>query len=94
MSNIVKMSDYSPHMEGPAKCLVCKHEWHAVAPLGTVALDCPECHTSKGVFVYMVVPEICFQCRCGEYLFHLHPNGAQCCNCGIAHTLAELYEND
>ena len=45
---------YDPHLEGPAKCLACKHEWHAVARTGEDSVDmvCPKCDTRRGQFQY------------------------------------------
>lgn len=37
-----------PHWTGTAHCLGCKHEWQAVAPLGTMWLECPKCNLPKG----------------------------------------------
>ena len=36
------------HWTGPAKCVGCGHRWVAVAPVGTVWLDCPSCLSPKG----------------------------------------------
>ncbi len=38
------------HLEGEALCTACGHTWQALAPLGTVALECPACHTMKGLY--------------------------------------------
>jgi DNA-directed RNA polymerase subunit RPC12/RpoP len=37
-----------PHWQGVARCVGCQHEWEAVAPMGTVWLECPECGMPKG----------------------------------------------
>lgn len=86
-----KKLERSPHMTGPAQCLSCKHEWTAVAPVGTVALDCPACGGHKGQFEYLVdAPEdsAFFQCHCGNSLYrHIRrPDGQthwMCVGCGI-----------
>jgi Zn finger protein HypA/HybF involved in hydrogenase expression len=52
MENIVDFaaakSARTPHATGDAKCLDCKHEWVATAPVGVVRLDCPECGSTRG----------------------------------------------
>ena len=37
-----------PHWEGTARCIGCQHEWQAIAPMGTMWLDCPSCSLPKG----------------------------------------------
>ena len=75
------------YIEGPAKCLVCNHEWGAVAPLGTVDLECPECQTLRGCWVYPIGPtnnmEIykCPECW-HEYFMVLASLEIQCVRCG------------
>lgn len=39
-----------PHFQGPALCLACRHEWHAVAPIGLHQFECPACGTLRGVW--------------------------------------------
>jgi hypothetical protein len=90
MSEVVKMSDYRPHLQGPARCLNCKYEWQAVASVGTTELDCPECRTAKGYFVWMAVPDTALQCNCGEWMFHVNREGALCAHCGTLITFEEL----
>lgn len=41
-----------PHWRGTAYCVGCKEEWQAVAPIGTMSLDCPACELPKGVPKY------------------------------------------
>jgi Zn finger protein HypA/HybF involved in hydrogenase expression len=74
----------NPHLEGKARCLDCKHEWEAVAPAGTEWLECPECHSIKGRFVYHFEPETFTKwvCNCGNDLFYATPDGYFCPNCG------------
>ena len=36
-------AELDPHISGDARCLACKHEWVAVAPIGTIWLECPAC---------------------------------------------------
>lgn len=41
-------ADREPHLSGAAVCLACKHEWVAVAPVGTVWMECPACSIERG----------------------------------------------
>ena len=71
---------------GEAFCLQCKHEWIAVAPTGNVRLECPECHTMKGLWRFEFAPaegQLWRECNCGNHLFYLTPEGHMCANCGI-----------
>lgn len=73
-----------PHLAGPAFCSACKHEWMAVAPIGTVeGLECPKCSRIFGAFKHEVAPKMAWQCNCGNILFWLTPEGAMCRKCGI-----------
>lgn len=79
-----------PEMEqwgqGLAFCLHCKHEWQAVAPAGTLNLECPECHTMKGKWKFEFYPrddQDVRSCLCGNQMFYLTPEGHLCANCGI-----------
>ena len=74
-----------PCMTGPARCMCCGREWQAVAPTGVLFLECPECHTEKGVFVGACWPEEgteVRECNCGNQLFVLTREGHLCPNCG------------
>jgi hypothetical protein len=88
MGDVINLQRYkeeqAPHMAGPAHCMCCKHEWAAVAPVGTVFLECPECLTEKGVFLMPVLRGNSeWTCNCGNTLFKISPdNGAYCPNCG------------
>lgn len=85
MTNIVPFHKADPHLEGPARCLRCKHEWRAVVPVGTVAdLECSACGCFTGVLVAMVEPEgDRWQCSCECQLFYLTATGApMCAGCG------------
>jgi len=44
--------ELSPHVAGRARCLTCKHEWAAVAPIGMEWLECPECSVERSRFIY------------------------------------------
>ncbi len=47
---ITELDTRRPHRQGPAYCIVCGFEWQAVAPVGTLFLECSRCHDSQGVF--------------------------------------------
>ena len=44
-------ADREPHLSGAAVCLACKHEWVAVAPVGTVWMECPACSLERGRYL-------------------------------------------
>lgn len=72
-----------PHLQGNAICAGCRHKWEAIAPIGTDRLECPECHSNKGVFVELVEREhLRWTCNCGNYLMAITPEGTYCVNCG------------
>lgn len=77
-----------PHLQGRARCAGCRHEWQAVAPVGTTVLECPECSSMKGFFVCQVERgENFWQCNCGNDLFRITEGlGPYCINCGSAAT--------
>lgn len=57
--------------EGKAHCVGCRHEWEAVAPLGTMWLECPECHLPKGT------PKYAFGAADGDALLTCTPCGGE-----------------
>lgn len=73
----------TPHMTGEAHCIACKHEWVGAAPVGTVWLECPECHTMKGLLrLHGERSGEHWTCACGNQLFYIMREGAYCPNCG------------
>ncbi len=87
MGDVVKFPEKKdPHGMGDAVCSSCRHEWVAVAPVGTTQLECPACHTLKGRFKYPFAPPedtLIWECRCGGTQFFLiSPNIMFCPNCG------------
>tara|TARA_Y100000815_G_C13263217_1_gene470132 strand:- start:118 stop:429 length:312 start_codon:yes stop_codon:yes gene_type:complete len=89
MSNVVSLAtareERSAHVCGTAKCLQCRHEWEAVAPVGTIDLECPECSLPRGIWKYNFGPmegDQMLVCDCGNdalsaYLRH----GKMCVKC-------------
>jgi hypothetical protein len=57
-----------PHWQGTAYCVGCQHEWEAVAPIGTMWIDCPSCELPKGTakFPFGAQPgDLLLTCDCG-----------------------------
>jgi len=85
------------HLSGQARCLDCRTEWEAVAPVGTCYLECPQCGTKKGVMRNPVggapeAEEAEWTCNCGCDVFKLisHRTGTfkaiRCLRCGLPQT--------
>lgn len=58
-----------PHWEGVCKCIGCGHEWHAVAPIDTMFVECPSCGMMKGHPKHPFGAgegDAFFQCNCGS----------------------------
>lgn len=76
--------DRRPHLSGQACCMLCAHEWIAVAPVGETWVECPVCHAHKGYLTYPVQRlGLEWQCACGNDLFRITPDGPYCPNCGV-----------
>lgn len=92
MSNVVgfpSKDTSGPHLEGPVRCIRCKHEWRAVSPAGVFdGLECPSCEQETGVRYVLTGPEDEYwECACGARLFVLTRTGAPiCCSCGLRAT--------
>ena len=43
------IADYRPHYADASVCFSCWHKWVAVAPAGTMILECPACHKMNGI---------------------------------------------
>lgn len=92
---VVDIRSKQPHMTGPAVCLNCKKEWIAVAETGTISLECPDCHTSRGVWRGIALPkhgEI-WECNCGGTHFFLASDYFHCCHCGLAQEFNDEFDN-
>lgn len=74
-------------LAGSARCLVYHHEWVAVAPVGTLWLDCPACGSGKGFMKYPCGPSAekdIWHCGCGSDTFYITREEISCCVCGSA----------
>lgn len=76
--------------QGEAFCLACKYEWQAVAPVGTLDLECPECGSDRGQFKHPFDVEegaTIWECGCGSTYFQLvkedYGHDLMCVGCGI-----------
>lgn len=79
-----KKAEASPHRAGAARCLLCKHEWAAVSPVGTTGLQCPSCAGFGGIYKGLSATEYPqWQCKCGEYAFFIDLHGPYCAHCGV-----------
>ena len=81
----VEKEKRNPHLCGKARCLACRHEWQAVAPVGSTWLECPECKLLRGRFTMPVErnnSEAHWHCKCGNDLFYSVAEGVYCPNCG------------
>ncbi len=89
MNNVVPFNapKSEKHMSGPAFCAACKHRWTAVAIIGSIWLQCPNCETEKGRFEWPVLAKEVshFECNCGNDLFHITEEYVYCPNCGQEH---------
>lgn len=92
MGDVHNILEASPHMSGPAVCLACGHQWTAVAPTGVDCLECPGCHTHRGVYDYHPTPGgFMYQCNCGCSAFSIDPQAmAMCLHCGTRHTIEPM----
>ncbi len=91
MGEVVQLAREETRLRGPAKCLACKREWEAIAPVGIcTGLECPGCGLFKGALQGMVsVPEghELWTCNCGCDAFRVTGlngtfAGMMCINCG------------
>ena len=69
------------HLAAEAKCLACGEEWVAVAEQceDIVGLECPACHTMRGVFNHNFAPDEAIVCVCGSMHFCVTPNWVLVC---------------
>lgn len=76
----------NPYLEGKARCLVCKHEWVEISPVGRHAgLECPQCEVYSGVFKAAVEPDVRLVCNCGCDVYMIDRDAGpapRCIQCG------------
>ncbi len=83
-ADVVELDSHRPHNTGPAICIVCRHEWVAVAPAGTIWFECPGCGVHQGRFLGPCQRSgLHWTCNCGSDVFHLTPRGPYCPHCGV-----------
>lgn len=86
-NNVIDINAHRDHLSGEAICLVCRHTWIAVAPCGTIQLECPACGIEKGVFsrtAHCSPYLYCSACGCSH--FSIDTNwSAYCLVCGVEH---------
>ena len=76
-------AEREPHIHGDARCLACHHEWVAVAPVGAVWLECPECSLDRGRYIAQALRDgDHWHCVCECDLFYATADGFYCPNCG------------
>lgn len=85
--NLPSRLERGEHLHGEAICQQCGHTWISVCPTGTVELECPNCHTMKGLLKHGCEPEHgAWVCSCGGYLFMISDTtNIICWNCGLIH---------
>lgn len=75
--------DDGKHLSGPARCIECRHEWEAVAPVGTYELQCPQCESMKGMYIGPVDEDgEKWICHCGSDAFKVLRAEIICYRCG------------
>lgn len=85
MDNIVEFpTKEGEHLSGMAKCIMCRHEWAAVAPIGVTWMECPACNTMNGRYLAHIekLGEH-WHCKCGNDLFYIQPTRTYCPRCGV-----------
>lgn len=81
----VEQDSADPTFEGRVKCLACQHTWQAVAPYGTIWLECPSCTLVRGTWLFPFSrPEGCllWTCKCGNQLLLVTETKVLCPHCG------------
>lgn len=79
-----------PHASGPFRCIACKHEWEAVAPMPldglSAVVECESCGCFTGQAKYpfdVGKDEEVWQCgTCTGHLFMITKTGTFCVGCG------------
>lgn len=87
-----KKLEQGPHIAGKLHCLSCKHEWEAIAPVGTTAFECPICGLMRGTHKYLIGADdgITWACHCGNKLFIISTRlNAICISCGTHQSISD-----
>lgn len=86
MADIIDFNSKKAHLSGIAVCASCHHTWSAVAPVGTIQLQCPACTTMNGIWMNPVglEPDIKVKtCSCGGQVFFITKEVYHCIKCGL-----------
>lgn len=95
--------DRTPHGEGVARCVGCGHSWRAVAPLGTMTLECPSCHDMRGLWTHTFGPEpgktqvyTCVVCDSTHLTAYRRKDDSHtrfmCVGCGSSQSMESLFD--
>ncbi len=82
----IEAENAKPHIQGPAICLACKHEYHCVIPVGAdpSKMECPACHSQRATFATHIENSGAhWTCACGNHLFAITAKGVYCPCCSI-----------
>jgi hypothetical protein len=78
--SVTSLDSRRPSVTGDATCLHCNKTWTAVAPLGTTALECPNCQLMRGAWLNHTFPDIpVLTCHCGNSFMFILDNGRSMC---------------
>ena len=78
MNNVTDIDSARVHITNAIKCRRCDHEWIAVYPEGTDALECPGCHNAVNEYGTAVSMNICKACGCKFTLCPPNPIENEC----------------
>lgn len=98
MSQVIPFKRPEPHEEhlsGEAVCIGCQYKWVAVTPVGVWQLECPSCHSMKGIFRLPIGagtgdPEFVCECGCVALTAYIRHGKfwLRCMSCGLDQTEA------
>jgi predicted RNA-binding Zn-ribbon protein involved in translation (DUF1610 family) len=83
------VAEDTEYQNGPVRCMACRHEWHARAPVGVWQFECPSCGCDKGVwagFVDVAEGDSFWRCDCGGDIYRISSEGTFCIICGSWHS--------
>lgn len=73
-------------LRGSMRCMSCKHEFEAEAPLGVQDFECEKCGLLQAKWRNPISPPAntkMWVCRCENDLFFITPDGIWCASCGL-----------